>query len=915
MPISALPAETVRLLGSSVVYTSPVSFVKELVDNAIDAQATSIEIFLSPNTTDLVEVRDNGHGIHPKDFNLIGHRGHTSKLRKFQDLHTVGPITLGFRGDALASAAIMSTLIIITRVVGEPTASRLHMSERGGVKMVERVAGPVGTAVKATQLFENLPVRKQWAIKEAAKTISQIRQLQHTYFFARPYMRISFKVLGNPKSSWSYAPGARPSMKEAALQIFGADLVSHCVERTMSFAASDDDEAAVASCDTLKSDEQSHYTFEAFLPKPGADPVKISKWAFISVDSRPVSHAKGFLKTLYLSFKDRLRRNLEQTEARLPIINPFLALNIKCPPASYDPNIEPSKDEVLFVNAHRLVIIFEQFLENVYSGPTAASGAITYQDEGLHLPSPPASNSNTWSHEEWRSKGSARPHACRLATMEGKGLEDGGRIRLSGAEYGAHARHHGETTSRTLEATALGEIATAALAAQEDIQAYAMKAPHNTGDIPLGQRDNCDDRIRDSQSQKSGAAHDEDAHGGRAQVRTLDHAQCRQDITPWTIAKAHRFSHNEALSGSKDPGKAEPTVHDGTLQRNFEESRLAFLERLADLPESNGGARRQRDRRPSPVRAKRFGKLPANTFRSPVTKETDNWAFGPKTRSKMSRTGQSHRSLAASAQNDDEYQPGGSGQRRLSRRTKPNEDLVQTTLEFSSRNHGKRALNSPIVVQQGSASRRWRAEAATEGPELETIDLSAIRRRQIVAENRTVRDSQDRQTAMQLEPAQTTRLPQSAQPLHEASALEQSDSLRSDGLSKSSLPSGDPRAYLMRRSCSMPATTPRKLRRLNSCVLPLETTPAGYELYNLTQTMPLELWQFVPREESAVGYGLHVIDISGDGLDNCITRAEFQKIQQQVKVLLGKLDPTLSDKLGDIEFISSHKLLGKSKAH
>jgi DNA mismatch repair protein MutL len=152
-----------------VVYTSPVSFVKELVDNAIDAQATSVEIFLSPNTTDCIEVRDNGHGIRPEDFKALGHRGHTSKLRKFQDLQTVRPVTLGFRGDALASAAVMSTLVITTRAVGEPTASRLHMSEQGGVQMVERVAGPVGTAVKATQLFANLPVRKQWALKEARR--------------------------------------------------------------------------------------------------------------------------------------------------------------------------------------------------------------------------------------------------------------------------------------------------------------------------------------------------------------------------------------------------------------------------------------------------------------------------------------------------------------------------------------------------------------------------------------------------------------------------------------------------------------------------------------------------------------------------------------------------------------------------
>ncbi|KAB5580786.1 histidine kinase-like ATPase, partial [Coniochaeta sp. 2T2.1] len=153
MPISALPQETVRLLGSPLVYSSPVSVVKELVDNALDARATSVEVLISADTVDSVEVRDNGHGIHPVDFNTLGHRGCTSKLRTFEDIQTVGGVTLGFRGDALASATTVGTLSIVTRTAGEPTASRLLFSEKGGVGKIERVSGPVGTAVKVTQIF------------------------------------------------------------------------------------------------------------------------------------------------------------------------------------------------------------------------------------------------------------------------------------------------------------------------------------------------------------------------------------------------------------------------------------------------------------------------------------------------------------------------------------------------------------------------------------------------------------------------------------------------------------------------------------------------------------------------------------------------------------------------------------------
>src|SRR5690348_6177351 len=104
MPISALSEGTVRTLGSALVITSPLLLLKELLDNAIDSGATSVDVIVSPNTVDKIEVRDNGHGIDPGNFESLGRPGHTSKLRSFDELSKVGATTLGFRGAALASA-------------------------------------------------------------------------------------------------------------------------------------------------------------------------------------------------------------------------------------------------------------------------------------------------------------------------------------------------------------------------------------------------------------------------------------------------------------------------------------------------------------------------------------------------------------------------------------------------------------------------------------------------------------------------------------------------------------------------------------------------------------------------------------------------------------------------------------------
>ena len=132
--IQALPGRTVRLLGSSQVMTTPDSVIKELVDNALDANATAIYVELNSNTVDLIQVRDNGHGIAPGDRHLVGRRYCTSKIKSESDLKSVGGRWLGFRGEALASVAELSgSLLVTTRVEGETTAAALKIGQDGEV--------------------------------------------------------------------------------------------------------------------------------------------------------------------------------------------------------------------------------------------------------------------------------------------------------------------------------------------------------------------------------------------------------------------------------------------------------------------------------------------------------------------------------------------------------------------------------------------------------------------------------------------------------------------------------------------------------------------------------------------------------------------------------------------------------------
>ncbi|KAH6636743.1 hypothetical protein F5144DRAFT_546815 [Chaetomium tenue] len=368
MPIVPLPEVTVHNLGSSLVITSPVLLLKELVDNAIDAGATSIDVLVSPNTIDKIEVRDNGHGISPADFGYLGCPGHTSKLRSLDELDTLGGKTLGFRGVALASANTLAKVSLTTRVPTEHVAAAISLAKRGGVDTLRYVGAPVGTAVRVTNLFSHMPVRSQVTAKEAPRNLARMNELLQSYVLARPTVKLRFTVLKTPNLSWSYAPAANGDLKAAAIQLFGTELASQCIFETSPSEMTQGDDKTSGSENVLNCPpkEGTRVIFEALLPRPTADPQKISKGAFISVDARPLSTVRGPAKKLLSIFKKRIGDHFASIHSETTLRNPFIRLNIRCPPRTYDVNVEPSKEDVIFKEEHAIIDQFESFLSYVY---------------------------------------------------------------------------------------------------------------------------------------------------------------------------------------------------------------------------------------------------------------------------------------------------------------------------------------------------------------------------------------------------------------------------------------------------------------------------------------------------------------------------------------------------------------------
>ncbi|RBR22205.1 hypothetical protein FVER53590_01290 [Fusarium verticillioides] len=359
MSISALPPSSAHLLRSSSSLPDPLSIVKELVDNSIDAGATSIEITVAPNTVDRVQVRDNGCGIQVDDFKSLGRRSHTSKLRNFDELHLKGGETLGFRGEALASANYLATIKITTRTAQDPIASLLLLNTKsGGISSQQPVSAPVGTTVQALNLFQNLPVRKQNAIKVSRKTLTDVRRLLEGYAIALPHIRLSFKVPGSSIQPWLYTPCSAPSTREAITQVFGHTLTTQLV------AVSSDSHAGTTSTEV----QSKNLKIVAYLPKPDPDANIIKgKGAFISVDSRPISSSRSTGKKLVSIFRSSISAVLNSPEKSRAPSNAFMQLSIQCSPGSYDPNTTPSKDELRFVDEPAVLSCFQRLCDSVYT--------------------------------------------------------------------------------------------------------------------------------------------------------------------------------------------------------------------------------------------------------------------------------------------------------------------------------------------------------------------------------------------------------------------------------------------------------------------------------------------------------------------------------------------------------------------
>ncbi|HYA57369.1 MAG TPA: DNA mismatch repair endonuclease MutL, partial [Thermoplasmata archaeon] len=185
-PIRRLTAETVERIAAGEVVERPSSAVKELVENALDAGATSVSVHLRGGGLETIEVADDGEGILPGQLELAVERHATSKLPPLGPVESIA--SLGFRGEALASIAAVSRLRLTSRPRGTEVAEGIEVL---GGKVIDRFAEPraPGTTVDVDQLFFNTPARRKFLRSPAREQIEVLRTLEQLYL-ARPAVAV-----------------------------------------------------------------------------------------------------------------------------------------------------------------------------------------------------------------------------------------------------------------------------------------------------------------------------------------------------------------------------------------------------------------------------------------------------------------------------------------------------------------------------------------------------------------------------------------------------------------------------------------------------------------------------------------------------------------------------------------------------
>ncbi len=308
--VRILPESLINKIAAGEVVERPASVVKELLENAIDAGATEIQVSIKNGGKDLISILDNGCGMNESDAQLAVERHATSKIIDEEDLFRIR--TLGFRGEALASIAAISHFEILT--CNDETQGATRIFIKGGyLEQVGKIGFPKGTKVTVERLFYNTPARLKF-LKTTATELQHIQQ--HLVQKSLAYPHIHFRLTHNRQLLLNLSGGQ--ALETRIQQLYGEEFkeilmpVKH---------------------------EETYLQFSGFISFP-SKPRTSRRWQYIFVNERNVK-SPSINHGIYDGYGTFLGKGQ----------HPVFFLNLRIDPTEIDVNVHPAKTEIRFRNS------------------------------------------------------------------------------------------------------------------------------------------------------------------------------------------------------------------------------------------------------------------------------------------------------------------------------------------------------------------------------------------------------------------------------------------------------------------------------------------------------------------------------------------------------------------------------------
>ena len=338
--IKQLPDHIAAQIAAGEVIQRPASVVKELLENAVDAGATSVTISLKQGGKDRIQITDDGSGMSETDARMCFEKHATSKISSADDLFAIR--TMGFRGEALASVAAIAQVEMRTRLQVAELGTRI-LNEGGKVTAQEAAQCPVGTSITIKNLFFNVPARRNFLKSDAVELKNCIEEL---FRVALAHPHIAFRLLHNDQDVYVLRAG---NLKQRITALFGEEYASRIVpveENTYSCSVS------------------------GFCGKPEFSR-KTRGEQYLFINNR-------FIKSPFIH-----HAILSAYEGMLPRDTfPFYILFIEIDPARIDVNVHPQKYEVKFID-EKIVYTFVQLGVKHALGAHSIMPSIDFNQEPL----------------------------------------------------------------------------------------------------------------------------------------------------------------------------------------------------------------------------------------------------------------------------------------------------------------------------------------------------------------------------------------------------------------------------------------------------------------------------------------------------------------------------------------------------